>query len=652
MPTPFHWGPPQPEVRADDPNPTEQRFRSGRTRAEHRRLAEQITLAAKQDPARYRRYMVSLVAKGYMYLLGSLFLVLILLALFAVLAAAAGGTASFIVKLAAPLLVIAIGMVRSAWVRFPQLAGHVVSPREAPALWDMIENLRRRAGAPRIHRVYLTSDLGAAVCERPTLGPIGWSRPHLILGLPLLMGFSTDEVSSVLAHEFGHLSRSHSRFNAWIYRLRSSWLSLSPQLQNQPRSLGFFRSRFLAFLPQFDAGAFILARCNEYEADRMSAELVGSRTTALALARHAVLDRMLQERFWRSIGALNSETGRAPVDIDTRMATALRAGVDETTAQAWLEDALPRPTDVEDMHPSLTDRLHGLGVLVSGSDVAGPVSETAADRLLGAEFLAALHAERSKAWHDDLSDAWRSEYEQREGLRRTYVDLKEQAQQGSLPMEARDRYRTLVYKHEGLEAAIRFVRHEVEAYPDRDHAHLYLGMMLLELQDEQGLEEIGLVAEREPALAVEECRRAYDWLFVRGRVTEADAWYDAWSRCTAWREHGNEERSLVNLDDEFLPASLPEDLVRTVRKAVGCVRGIRAAWFVQKKVTVLPSEVCQILFLWPHRAFYQDAQTQSRDILTRLQRDLPAGHWKMVVLPPKLKPLMKKFDAIPGARLV
>lgn len=614
-------------------------------------MIERLTREAERNPAGYRRHVIWLVAQGYGYLLGALLVVLGLLALLTILALAAGGAAILVLKLAAPLLVIAIGIVRSMWVRIPEPPGRGLPLQDFPALQDLIESLRSRAKAPRLHQVLLTTDFNAAVVQIPRFGPFGGSRTYLILGLPLLMGLTVDELSSVLGHEFGHLSRSHGHFGAWIYRLRMSWFSLSSQLRNRPTSLGFFRSYFLKFIPRFDAATFVLARRHEYEADQMSTALVGAPMAAKALARHILLDRLIQD-FWRSMKALNAETGKAPVDVDSRLASLFQNGVDEPTARAWLIEELRRPTDLDDTHPSFADRLHALGVEITAAEIAGPMGTSAADRLLGAQFLAHLQAEWSKAWHKDAEDRWRSDYERSEGLRRTYLDLKEKTQVGTLPPEQRGLYCALVSQYEGLEAGVRLARQEVEEHPDKHMVRLHLGMMLLKLDRPEGLDEIGFVAEREPALAVEECRHAYDWLFARGQVEDADAWHDAWSRCVAWREHGSAERSIVTVHDEFLPASLPEDLTRTLQHALGSMRGVRGAWFVRKKVTVLPSEVCQILFLWPGQAFLQDTEKRRQTMLNQLQKTLPDGNWRMLVLTPKLKPLIQKFDAIPGARLL
>ncbi|HSO07159.1 MAG TPA: M48 family metallopeptidase, partial [Pelomicrobium sp.] len=123
-------------------------------------------------------------------------------------------------KLIIPLLVMLWVLVRSLWVKIEAPDGYRLTPKDHPELFAEIENLRRRLGVPRIHRVVLTEEFNAAMSQTPRLGVLGWQRNTLVLGLQLLMSLSPEQARAVVAHEFGHLSGNHSRFNGWIYRLR------------------------------------------------------------------------------------------------------------------------------------------------------------------------------------------------------------------------------------------------------------------------------------------------------------------------------------------------------------------------------------------------------------------------------------------------
>jgi len=146
------------------------------------------------------------------------------LALLVSLARSVSGVAvNALIKLGWPLLLLAYAILRALWVRFPRPDGVAVTRAQAPALFTMVEELRRKLACPRFHHVLLTAEWNAAVAQRPRLGPFGWYENYLQLGLPLMTGLSLDEFRAVLAHELGHLSRNHGRFGSWIYRIRATW---------------------------------------------------------------------------------------------------------------------------------------------------------------------------------------------------------------------------------------------------------------------------------------------------------------------------------------------------------------------------------------------------------------------------------------------
>src|SRR6185436_18953469 len=106
------------------------------------------------------------------------------------------------------------------------------------------------------------------------------------LGLPLLEALSPEEALAVVAHEYGHLAGSHSRFAAFIYRLRHSWETIQALSQQwQGWAARPLQAVVRWYAPYFNAYTFVLARANEYQADAASAELVGAGVATSALKR-------------------------------------------------------------------------------------------------------------------------------------------------------------------------------------------------------------------------------------------------------------------------------------------------------------------------------------------------------------------------------
>jgi Zn-dependent protease with chaperone function len=227
--------------------------------SEFNRLVADYEHVSRHDPQRFVRATAAMAALGYAVILA----LLTLAALGLVWGIAhlrhgpvRGGTIA-VVLVCASLLV---SLLRALWMRQSAPQGIPLTAKEAPKLFELIEKVRRRAGAPRVHRVLIDGELNAAIVQQPRLGLLGWHRNHLILGLPLMMGLDVRQLAAVIAHEFGHLQGAHGKLGAWVYRTRRSWFMLA-LARGQGRmgvsladlALGFF---YRHFFPRFNARAF------------------------------------------------------------------------------------------------------------------------------------------------------------------------------------------------------------------------------------------------------------------------------------------------------------------------------------------------------------------------------------------------------------
>ena len=73
-------------------------------------------------------------------------------------------------------------------------------------------------GAPKPHRVFLTSEVNAAVFyDLSLLNLIFPSKKNLIIGLGLVNVLTLSELKAVLAHEFGHFAQNSMMVGRWVY---------------------------------------------------------------------------------------------------------------------------------------------------------------------------------------------------------------------------------------------------------------------------------------------------------------------------------------------------------------------------------------------------------------------------------------------------
>ncbi|OUL98658.1 M48 family metalloprotease [Variovorax sp. JS1663] len=320
------------------------------------RLSEQ---ASADDSDAYRRSVAAFAALGYLWVLACLGLAIGIIAW--VLASLGQGRLSFS---RGWLLLFALGLLwatlRALWVRLDEPEGVRLAREDAPTLFEGLDRLRAKIDGPPVHHVYLDGEFNASIRQLPRFGLFGGAVNYLSVGLPLLMALDRRRLLSVLAHEYGHLRGNHGRLSAWIYRTRLSWLKLDASLQNDSGVMAIVSQAFFRwYFPRFAARTFALARQDEYEADRVSARLVGSRVAAAALTEIAVKSNWYANAFWSAHWARAADEA-LPAGPFVAMQAQLIAPVPAEPAREALRAALRRLSDVDDTHPVLRDRLEAL----------------------------------------------------------------------------------------------------------------------------------------------------------------------------------------------------------------------------------------------------------------------------------------------------
>jgi len=284
-----------------------------------------------------------------------------------VLAVAAGA-------LALPLPLAGWAMLRLPFAARPPGAedGIRLRPEDAPALFREIEQVRARLGAPALDAVYLNSEFNASIRQHRRL--LGRTRNVLWLGQPLLELLSAESCRAILAHECAHIAGSHGRYASQVYFARLQWQEAARQLErHKGLSTGPLRLFMNWHVPRFLAASLDFARECEYQADAQSAQACGAAAAANALMAVSLQVRSLRE-YWPAAYA-------QPPAPHARLAEGAELAFprDEAEAQAWLHQALCRPTSGDDTHPSLADRLAALHA--TAQTAAAPATPTNASPL-------------------------------------------------------------------------------------------------------------------------------------------------------------------------------------------------------------------------------------------------------------------------------
>jgi Zn-dependent protease with chaperone function len=422
-----------------------------------------------------------------------------------------------------------VAIVRALWVELAEPEGLALTRAQAPKLFAAIDELADAMGGVPVHSVSISNEFNACIVQTPQWGVFGNYRNHLEIGLPLAMALSIDELKAVLAHEMGHLSGAHGKFSAWIYRQRLTWRTLEAKF-SEPSNI--FEQALAVFYgwyaPYFNAYSFVLARNQEYLADQAAAIATSTPALGSALTKLDLISRFLAEVFWKRLFDQVERAPDPPYLPYSLMPRAFAIAKKEWAREDWLKDSLRNYASDDDTHPSLAERLAALDLqpFVPAHDVN--------------ESALALFEPATAALVKHFDEEWRAE--NGEERRRQHMALNDaKTKLAVLDRHASDELSSeklweravllldVSRTSDALDALALLVRRDGK-FPK---AHLLLGYLLLEENEDRGLQHLLTAIQHDRALSDEAGRMGYGYLMRRGSEGEANRF---WMKAQAMAE--------------------------------------------------------------------------------------------------------------------
>lgn len=591
--------------------------------------------ASAEDARAYRRQVALFAALGYAWVIGCLLLAIALLGWvgYSFSTRHFKGYHVWMVLSGLGLLWVCL---RALWVRFPPDEGIELTRKDAPALFEALTRIRSKVKGPPIHRVFLTGDFNASISQRARFGLAGGVTNRLEIGLPLLMALDRRRVLAVLAHEYGHLRGDHGRFSAWIYRTRVSWTRLYESMDSE-NVVGWLTQGFLQwYFPRFVARTFAMARSDEYEADRISARLVGADAAAAALSEITVKSEWLQT-FWQ---AHWGSSGRHPLPVGpyAAMRTWLGSAPPPVLAHRVFREELRRISGHDDTHPVLRDRLEALDIRPALPEW----SQKPALELLGKRIDWWI-ARFDKAWAAENAEGWKRHHVR---MRRLFDRIQVLEREGTATAlaEAGDLYQRLGQEDPARQAYWQALAME----PDQ--------LVALRGAWETGWGE-PLERRRAWAERVHELAPEFRWWAARSLVEAIEAQPDhATADLQAWRARLKEAEAAEDRAIEELQEGNP--MARTsghglqglaleeVLDELQDYDVVRRAWLLRKELRQFPRRPCWVLVVDGGDIDEDDAA----GLCGALRRSMPLPG-PVLALPAGTQAHPRDLDRIAGAAL-
>ncbi len=560
-------------------------------------IVQRVSEFARQRPRAYRRRLIGLACLGYGYVLAVLLGIVACGVLVPLLFRRPVN--GLTIQLELLLIGFVVVIVRAMWVAVQPAEGLELTRDRVPALFDAVERVRTRMAVPPLSRLLLTNELNASVQQVPRFGVFG-HRNILLLGLPLLQALSPAQFDAVLAHEFGHLSHRHGRIGAWIYRLRAGWSRLMEALESEGSVLRLIFGRFFAwYAPLFSAYSFVLAREQEYEADRSAGEAFGTRPLAEALISLRIAGGFLEREYWPSVLRQVEQCDVPPSAPFSSLPDRMMAGFTAPTARVALEQALAEETTSADTHPCLRERLAALG-----EDAVAPDAPPETAIILLGEHAGELAHHFDEDWHGEVAPQWQERHalivRQRERLA-TLRDTADDARSAEESWELCELTREL----DGAEAALPLYRELAARFPEYARGRFVLGMLLLDADDGDGLDHLEAGMRDDPLAMLHGWEMAYDFLRKHDRGEEAEALYARALAAEETLEIANRERGRIDRRTRYRAHDLPDAVIERLRAALATCTDVACAYLVRKEVTHLPERPLYVIAVLRRTRWYR-----------------------------------------------
>jgi Zn-dependent protease with chaperone function len=490
-------------------------------------LVKRLEVDAAVSPGTYRTKVLLISSVAYVVLFGMLLTIASLIFL-GIRFAYVEHRASALIRVGLFGLVMVpvfFVVLRMFLIRLAPPEGRRLVGAEAPALFRVLDKMRRRLNGPPIHHVLIDDDFNAAISQRPRWGLFGNHSNYLVLGLPYMLGVSPQEMLATVAHEYGHVCGNHGKVSAWIYRQRLTFGALHEQVERGAEDNWVYTvlARMLrTFMPYYNAHTFVLSRQDEYEADRTATELFGGKANAQGLIRGVLLGRWIHEEFWPKLYQ-QADYRKKPVFLPfSAMRTAFRASYSDWAAKERLDAACGERSDQHDTHPALQDRLTAIG---GAAVLPACVEKTASETLLGATAKILID-EFDRRWWEREKAAWNTRHRY---AVRSKARLQELSRLPPEELKVQDLHeRALLSAEFESPQTAKALLERLLRLPDGPFpkAAYQYGRLLLSEGIERGLDYLATAAHADQHMREAAARTGYAYLLERQGEERAREWWD------------------------------------------------------------------------------------------------------------------------------
>lgn len=245
-------------------------------------------------------------------------------------------------------------------LRFKTPLGQKIDSNDIPTLYKTITELCQTYHINHFQHILLDDSLDIRVVK---LSKLAWpfkGKRILIIGLPVLLCYSPEQVHAMLARRIGQTSGRDQFLLLWLNSLNETWQQYSNALAKGSILALPIATMFKLYTQLLQAYAQFAYYLHELTADRYALDVANDQDMAELFSQTIITEKFLQQKYWPKIHQLAQRKSSPEYLPYANMSKVLQNGLTRDDIQNWLKKALHYPT-ISLRQASLTNRLHNIG---------------------------------------------------------------------------------------------------------------------------------------------------------------------------------------------------------------------------------------------------------------------------------------------------
>jgi hypothetical protein len=369
------------------------------------------------------------------------------------------------------------------------------------------------------------------------------------------------------------------------------------------------------YAPYFNAYSFVLARANEYQADRESARVTSREDAGDALVAVYAKSEYIESRFWGEFYGRAERQADPPQLPFSEYVAALRSTPAQHSAAA-LAAVLKRETGLHDTHPSLKDRLNALGAV---PNIPLPFQLSAAHVMLKDKRWQLMH-EFNEVWRESIAGPWKERHAFLQETAERLARFEEMRSKRALDQTEQWDYACATETLKGGRAALPLLDALLEHAPGHAAAYYARGRILLEDNQERGVQDVERAMQLDESARESGSQLLYSYFYSRNELERCDKYRDILSQVARERQLAAAERATLKRKDGLEPHGIGATDLRAWMSALAQQPGLKRAWLARRKVQHLAAVPAYVLIVE-----YQGFQWVSDAMLNAVAASLPGN---------------------------